>query len=327
MKTVVLVCAVCYALLLLLPMPYLFDTAAPSPSQPGTTTAPPPNTPATPEPPTETITVLDDDAGVLYTFDVRDFLIYTVASEMPASYHEEALKAQAVAAYTYYLYEKEHNADNEKLQGADTSRVPGSFPTYYSPEGLQSLWGDNYEKNLQKIAAAVDSVFGKRVTYDGKTALAVYHSGNWGRTETAAVVWGNDYPYLQSVVSTGDLTAESCYSTVTVSETDLKAAFSDVTFSGTADSWVQSDPIRSEAGTVTAIRIGDKTFTGKEVRTALSLRSACFTVVYQAGEFTFTVRGHGHGVGMSQVGANAMAKDGFTYEEILHHYYPSATVI
>lgn len=276
-----------------------------------------------PDKPAESITILDAAAGVLYTFNERDFLIYTVAAEMPASFHAEALKAQAVATYTYYLREKEQNADNAALQGAHSSQVPTSFPDAYSPEGLKAVWGDGYDANLRAVAGAVDSVFGKKLTYDGKPILAVYHSENGGRTETAGVVWGTDYPYLQSVASTGDDTGAR---TVTVSEADFAAAFKDQQLTGDAASWIAGETTVSPAGTVTAITIGGKVFTGREVREKLKLRSACFTVTHENGGFTFAVKGYGHGVGMSQVGANAMAKQGFSYKEILEHYYTGVTV-
>ncbi|MBR2338354.1 MAG: SpoIID/LytB domain-containing protein [Clostridia bacterium] len=327
MKPYVILCAVCYALLLLIPLPLLpsgsGDTAGTAADagtdKPTSTTAP-----ATAE--KETFTVLDTSAGVLYTFAQRDFLIYTVAAEMPASYHAEALKAQAVAAYTYYSYEKLLNADSKTLQGADSSRLPASFPATYSPEGLRTLWGDSYDTHLKAVAAAVDAVLGEQILYENKPILAAYHHRNWGRTETAGVVWGTDQPYLQSVVSSGDLADANGISTVTVSDKEFAAAFDGLSLTGDAGSWIGGEPVCSPAGSVTSLTVGGKAFTGTEVREAFSLRSACFTVSHGENGFTFQVKGDGHGVGLSQCGADAMAQQGFSYKEILQHYYTGVTI-
>ena len=323
MKPYFLLCTVCYVLLLVLPLPLLPPTATePNTTPTATTTTTAPTTPQTEE---ETITVFHASAGVLYTFAQRDFLIYTVAAEMPALYHKEALKAQAVATYTYYMYEKQNNQGNPALQGADSAQVPPSFPATYSPEGLKKIWGDNYETHLATVAQAVDEVYGRQILYDGKPISANYHRSNWGKTETAAVVWGADLPYLQSVSSTGDDADAENHTTVTVSMDKLKAAFPQSTFSEDAAA-IGEEISRSPAGSVTAITIGDRTYTGQEVRTALGLRSACFTVTCQDGTFTFDVRGYGHGVGLSQYGANALAKQGYTYDKILKHYYTGVTI-
>ncbi len=323
MKAYLGICIICYCVFLLVPLPTLrLPDPAPAPNAPITT-------PDNPDPPPSTdavFKVLDTSAGVIYTFSERDFLIYTVASEMPASYPEEALKAQAVASYTYYTYEKKRQADNADMQGADFSAVPSSFPTTYSPEGLKALWGDSYDKHLQTIAAAVDAVYGKRVLYNGEPIFAAYHSANAGRTEAASVIWGNEFAYLQPVVSSGDTLCSHYKEMVVIPDADFAAAFPTLSLSGNAGGWITGTPTLSESGTVTAITIGGKSFAGKDVREALKLKSACFSVEHGADGFTFTVSGYGHGVGMSQHGAKAMAEQGFTYDEILKHYYTGVTV-
>ena len=322
MKSYLGVCGICYALFLLLPLPALKPTTKTlSVTVP---VAEQTDKPSATEESEDVFKVLDANAGVIYTFTQRDFLIYTVASEMPASYPKEALKAQAIASYTYYLYQKEHNNPDD-LQGADFSSMPSSFPETYSPVGLKKHWGDNYDKHLQTIAEAVDAVYGKQLVYDGEPILAAYHSCNAGRTESSGVVWGNNLPYLTPVTSGGDTQSDLYRSTVTISEEKFTLAFSDVTLEGDAAAWV-GKPVASDSGTVAAITIGGKSFTGQQVRERLGLRSACFTVSHGADGFTFTVSGYGHGVGMSQVGAKAMAEQGFTYEEILKHYYSGVTI-
>lgn len=345
MKSYAMLCVICYVLFLLLPLPLLPAAAetppvAAEPDEPNkpsnpTSTATGTATPTTtvkptdkPEKPTAAVfKVLDADADVLYTFAERDFLIYTVAAEMPASYPIEALKAQAVASYTYYTYEKARNADNtDKLKGADFTGVPSSFPESYSAAGLKKQWGDDYATYLKKITDAVDAVAGKRLLYKNAPIFAAYHSCNGGRTETAKTVWGSDYTYLQSVVSSGDTLSPNATSTVTVSDSKFAAAFPELKLTGSADGWITGSPSVSAAGTVTALTVGGKTLTGREIRTALGLRSACFTVTHDKNGFTFTVRGYGHGVGMSQYGAKTMAEQGFTYDEILRHYYTGVTL-
>lgn len=308
-----------YALTLVLPLPFL-PKPVPDLSLGEAVTTPTIDNAK----PAATITVLDASAGVLYTFAERDFLIYTVAAEMPASYGAEALKAQAVATYTYYLREKKVNADNPDLQGAHSSQLPDSFPAGYSPEGLREKWGNDYDKHLTAVAAAVDAVAGTYLAYEDEPILAVYHAYNGGRTETAGVVWGQDFPYLQAVVSTADATRAA--ETTTVSDADFAAAFSDVELTGDANGWIAPDPSVTASGTVTALTVGGKVFTGGEVRKRLSLRSANFTVTRAENGFAFTAHGYGHGVGMSQVGAGGLASQGFSYSEILAHYYPGTVL-
>lgn len=324
MKPYVGICLLCYCLFLLLPLPTL-------PKSVNSSDEPSPAPDASHKIPTESndavFKVLDADAGVIYTFAERDFLIYTVASEMPASYPTEALKAQAVATYTYYTYEKARQTENSAaLQGADFSAVPSTFPETYSPEGLKKYWGDNYDAHLQTIAAAVDAVYGKQLLYDGSPIFAAYHSANTGKTESSAIVWGNEFAYLQPVVSSGDTLSPHYNTTVVVSDSDFAAAFPELSLTGDAGGWISGTPTVTDSGTVTSITIGGTNYTGKQVRESLGLRSACFSVAHGTDGFTFTVSGYGHGVGMSQHGAKAMAEQGFTYDEILRHYYTGVTI-
>lgn len=322
MRSYLSLCILCYVLFLLLPLPFLALAATPKAED----KPPPPTTTATGTPTAEATAVfkvLDAAADVVYTFTERDFLIYTVAAEMPASYPLEALKAQAVASYTYYTYQK--NRKLEGLGGADFSDAP-SFPDAYSPEALEKRWGKDYQTYLKKIAQAVDEVSGKLVCYEGNPIFAAYHSGNSGRTASSKTVWDTDYAYLQSVVSSGDVLSPTLTSTVTVSAADFAAAFPSLALTGDASVWITGTPTTADNGTVTAITIGGSTLHGRDVRTALGLRSSCFTVTYADSAFTFTVQGYGHGVGMSQYGAKEMADQGFTYTEILQHYYTGVTI-
>ncbi len=334
MKRYALLVLGCYALLLLLPLPalgILGSTGIPAPSPASSA----PVSPGTSDLQSEeaVFKVLDQESGTVYTYSERDFVLYTVASEMPATYQSEALKAQAVASYTYYSYRREQNASNPDpaLQGADFSgNLPQTFPETYTPEGLKERWGNKYDAYYEKLAAAVDEVIGKRLLYEDKLIFAAYHALNSGTTETAETVWGKAYPYLQSVPSPGDKLSPDYQSEARFSSEEFSSKLASVVeglkLEGDAASWVTGEPVRSSAGTVTALTVGGQTLTGRQIREALGLRSACFTVSYGEDGFVFSVQGYGHGVGMSQYGADYMARQGFTWNEILTHYYTGVTI-
>ncbi len=281
----------------------------------------------------ETFLVLDKDSGEVIELSERDFVIGTVSCEMPPSYHEEALKAQAVATYTYYSVKRAETRSatepDKTLKGADFSDVPSLFPDGYTKEGMVERWGDHAQAYYDKIAQAVDEVLGQKICYDGMPIRALYHAISFGTTETAVNVWGGDYPYLQSVPSPGDLTAPQYETTVTVTEDDFKTTMlsldDGLSFDGAADSWI-GERTCSDTGMVRTVTVAGKPFKGTDMRTAFSLRSACFTVAYAEGAFTFTVHGYGHGVGMSQYGANYLAGQGADYREILSFYYTDVEI-
>ncbi len=347
MKGYLLLTLTAATLLLLMPLPLLGTLQTPPADEPpaATTAASPADTtdaPSTASTPDTTVTDAPPDAtapsgddfrvedvasGRVIALSERDFLIGTLAAEMYPSFHPEALKAQAVAAYTYY--DRKRIAARADGAEADFSDVPETFPTLYTVEGMRERWGDKFDTYYQKLCDAVDAVYGRRILYDGEPILAAYHAMTGGDTETAAVIWGRDLPYLQSVPNGGDTLAPSYESVVTVSEADFAAAVraQGITLSDDAADWLDPSCItRSPAGTVTAMPIGDGSLTGRQVRTLFSLRSPVFTVEHRDGGFVFTVHGYGHGVGMSQYGADALARQGKTWEEILHYYYTDVTI-
>lgn len=279
-----------------------------------------------------TFKILDTKTGQVTEMAEREFLIGTVASEMFPTYHTEALKAQAVASYTYYCSQRAKARANpvEALKGADFSDVPATYPETYTTEGLKARWGDHYDAYYQKITEAVDAVFGKRLLYNGESIFAAYHAIGFGTTEDGKTVWNVDYPYLKSVPSPGDKLSPDYQSVVTFTPEQLSGAlkkvFTDLVLPEKVESWIGADPARSAAGTVTKIVIGGKELTGRQVREALDLRSANFTVVYKDGSFRFTVLGYGHGVGMSQYGADYLARQGSNWEEILKYYYTDVAI-
>lgn len=255
----------------------------------------------------------DAATGELITVDRREFLIADLACEMDLHAPEEALKAQAVAAYTYYSRQRDSEI------ACDTE----SWLVYVTEEGMQERWGEDYEEYRNILERVVDSVEGQALTYEGELILASYFAISPGSTESVENVWAQDanvqHPYLQAVASPGDLFSDGYLSFAEFTAGELESALG---LSGIDPASLFTDVQYTPSGTVKSLLAGDKEFTGQELRAALGLRSACFTWEPSEGGLRFTVRGWGHGVGMSQAGAVFMAKRGAGYEEILAHYYP-----
>lgn len=263
------------------------------------------------------VRVLDKESGKVTKMKVDDYIFGVVAAEMPASYCDEALKAQAVASYTYMLFRAAQRVDMDYDVCTDSSKDQA----YISREKACEKWGDNADKYCEKLDKAIAAVKGYvMVDKNDKPILAAYHDISSGRTESALTVWGTDYSYLQPVDSVGDLTASKYLSEVKFTADELVKKLELPDSDASKIKWV-SGIKTSESGTVTHISICGKEFTGAKIRSLLNLRSAVFTVRYDDGNFIFRVQGHGHGVGMSQYGANYLARQNYTYVEILSWYY------
>ncbi|MBR0041079.1 MAG: stage II sporulation protein D [Oscillospiraceae bacterium] len=285
--------------------------------------SPPPESPAPPAP--ELIAVLMPD-GRTRTMDMQDYLTGVVAAEMPASFHAEALKAQAVAARSYAMY----CASYAKHGEAQICTDYGCCQAWQSEEQLKNKWGEQYEVNLEQIRSAVDATQGEYLAAGGQAVFAAFHSSSASYTENSADVW-SAVPYLVSVESPE--TAEDVphyISTVVCSPIDFRdtvlSAHPEADFSGAEEGWI-GELRRDGSGRVASVVLGGCEIGGKELRSLFSLRSTAFTLAYGDGEFTFTVTGFGHGVGMSQYGADKMARLGADYREILAHYYPGTELV
>ena len=321
------------AALLLLPLPaYSASTAQPSAPTVPSADVPTNVLPTAPpdEPPEEAVfRLLCGDQVV--TLTESDFLFRILAMEMSPDNHEEALKAQAVATYTYYARRRQAQAEkaDPALKGADFATPKDTFPAAYSDDRLREQWGEAFESNTAKLTAVVAAVKGVAITHEGKLIDACYHAISCGNTESAATVWGSDIPYLQTVASPGDRLAPTYSSEVTCSKDEakeiLQAELPDVVLGGDPTTWFGT-PTLSEAGTVAQQPVGNAQLAGARVRQLFGLRSAAFAVTYADGTFTFAVKGYGHGVGMSQYGADYLARQGYSYEEILKYYYTDVTV-
>lgn len=270
------------------------------------------------------ISLLTGDETV--KISVRDYLIGVVAAEMPASFEEEALKAQAVAARSYLQRALQTGS---KHDGADICASADCCQAYKNSEELQAAWGDKYEKYVKKIEKAVDSTDGKYLSYNGEPAMAAFHSSSEGTTENSGALW-SDLPYLVSVdTPETEKDVPNFVSRLEQREIDFRDtvlyAKPEADMTGEAADWIGKIK-KDAAGRVESIVIGGESFSGNELRSLFSLRSTDFTLEHKDGKFVFTVKGYGHGVGMSQYGADVMAKNGADYKEILSHYYPGTAI-
>ncbi len=257
---------------------------------------------------------------------IRSYLIGVLAGEMPASFEFEALKAQAVAARTYMLY----CATGGKHPNADVCAEPGHCQAWLDEPAMREAWGAAYEENSARLRAAVDATAGQCLCYEGQPVFAAFHSSSAGATEDCGQVW-NPQPYLISVSSPESAESVPRYITelrcapLDFRDTLLSQA-PEADFTGDPEQWI--GPLeRDGSGRVAALTLGGVSFRGTQLRSLFSLRSTAFTLEFRGGQFCFTVTGSGHGVGMSQYGANVMAQNGADYRAILAHYYPGTTLV
>ena len=293
---------------------------APGGSLPGTDTGSPETAAFTGD--AEVFLIEDQGTGEVQQVPRRDYLIGAVAAEMPLSWPDEALKAQAVAAHSYVLYCRDHaSAANGSWLSADPARRQG----YLTDAVLHSYWGTDYEANYARLSALVDAVLSDVLCYDGAAAGTSYFAISNGRTEASENVWGSALPYLVPVDSSTDLSADNYEVTLTLSAPQVQQLLS----SGLGISADSAAPERwfgettlTASGYTASLPVCGQTVSGTALRRALGLRSACFSIRYQDGSFLITTKGYGHGVGLSQWGAKALAEQGWTYEAILTHYFP-----
>jgi stage II sporulation protein D len=317
--------------LMLLPIPALPRAQAKSVETVATPEATPsPQEPSLADTALSAVRILTGDT--VTQLSVREFLIRTLAFEMPPTYHAEALKAQAVAAYTYYGRRQRTQAANPDpaLKGAHFTAPDSTFPQEYTADKLRERWGEHFDTYYDALCTAVDAVLGRYVTYQDEWIDACYFAISHGSTEEAKVVWGNDVPYLRAVASPADTLADGYETTVTLSAEQMKTALlahdKSLSLGNDPAAWF-GEPTLSAAGSVASIPVGGKALGGTAVRKALSLRSAAFAVAFADGQFTITVHGYGHGVGMSQYGANALALQGYSWQEILQCYYTGVCIV
>lgn len=257
-----------------------------------------------------------------------DYICAVVAGEMQANYNAEALKAQTVAAFTYMINKMNYvrrNPDSDiGHNGAYVCDDYTHCKAYLEKRDALKKWGDEwFEKYYPNIESAVTESLGKVITYEGSPVNAVFHSISNGKTCSAAEVWGTEVPYLQSVDSAADKTANDYKSTVSFTHEQFAGILCDelgVVLPNDYKTWL-GEVKTCDSGMVNEVTVAGTSYAGTHIRKMFSLRSATFEIEVTDTDVVFTVYGYGHGVGMSQYGANEMAKKGITYEEILEHYY------
>ena len=276
---------------------------------------------------TPTIKVLMSDSGKVENIPLNDYIVSSVAAEMPAEYEPEALKAQAVAARSYTVYHMEAEMDTPGIvpehKGAYICTDPSHCKGYLSKEEMTKRWGENFGEYYEKIYDAVKSTEYETLIYDGKTANAVFHAISSGKTESAKDVWGSNIPYLVSTDSSFDKESRGYLSTVSVDIKEFRKALENMRPLITDTPSPEFE--RTESGGVKTVKLYGTEFTGSEIRSLFSLRSVNFELEI-GNEVLFTVKGYGHGVGMSQYGAQQMALNGYSYKDILAHYYTGTTI-
>ncbi len=270
------------------------------------------------------ISVMSSSSGKTEKIKLREYIIGCVAAEMPANYHPEALKAQAVASYTYAKKVSEQNEKYKEsyLGEADITDSPETHQGYIGEKERREKWGDDFEEYEKKISDAVDEVFGYFMTYNGETVLAVYHSNSAGKTQSAETLWGTDIPYLKSVESPGDKLSPDYVTIHEFSKSEFKkfAKKCDVSLDGDAEEWV-GESTEAENGYVVSVKLGETEVSASKFREEFGLKSCSFDIEYADENFSVKCYGHGHGAGMSQYGADYMARQGSSWREILKHYY------
>jgi len=279
----------------------------------------------------------ETDSGVVVTLNrngkvenvsLDEYLCGVVAAEMPALFPEEALKAQAVAARTYTM-KKVAGTPAAEHNGAAVCDNPSHCKAYKPLASFAAEWNKNAGEYTEKISRAVRETDGEILLYNGEPITAVFHSTSSGKTENAVDVWGGDVPYLVSVESIGEEESPRYSEEKTYTPDEFKNKFSEkykeASFDVNPENWI-TNISRSEAGGVMSLSIGNVSVKGSDVRGVFGLNSTNFTINYIDGKMVIKTRGYGHGVGMSQYGARAMALEGKSYVEILGNYYTGVTL-
>lgn len=273
------------------------------------------------------IKLLHHDTGEVEEVDIDEYLYHVVSAEMPVDYDIEALKAQAVVARTYTIYK----INNKKHDNADICDDSDCCQAWVSKEVRFSRWEEGkQEENWKKIQDCVNSTKGQIITYNNEPINAFFHSNSGGKTEMPINVWGGSgYPYLQVVETSGEdgyqqysSEAEFLYDEVL---NKLKEKYQDIQIDFNNDDDVKILEY-TDSGRVKTMKFGNHEIAGTEVRSIFGLRSTNFEISKQDGKIKFTVKGYGHGVGMSQTGADSLAKQGYGYQDIIKHFYTGVEI-
>lgn len=260
-----------------------------------------------------TIRVKRNSTGVIEEIPFEEYIVGVLAGEMPIYFEKEAFKAQAVAARSYALKRMEYNKDNEyDVVDSIMNQV------YLDNEYLKDAWGEDYVKNINKLREVVNETYGEYLDYNGDVIDAMFFSTSNGYTEAASLVFNIDLPYLQSVKSAWDENTSSAFKTTKSISASTFYELLGLSYSDTLDVNVLK---RSSTNRILNLSINGKEFTGRDVYNKLGLKSTDFSLRKEGDNIIINTTGYGHGVGMSQYGAEGMASEGYTYDKILSYYY------
>ena len=276
-----------------------------------------------------TIKLFHSKTNTIEEIPLEEYLYGVVSAEMPVDFEFEALKTQAIVARTYTIYKIEQN--QSKHGEASICDDSSCCQAWITKEDRLSRWEeDKREENWNKIVQAVNQTKGKIITYNGKPINAFFHSNSGGSTETPVNVWGGTgYPYLQTVETSGEEEYSQYSSELEISKEDfiskIKEKYSDFSIN-----FKDEDAIKvieyTSGGRIKTIKIGNHNLSGVEIRSIFGLKSANFTIEIK-DNIKFSVKGYGHGVGMSQTGADSLAKKGYECEDIIKHFYTGVEVV
>lgn len=325
MKNFLTLIMVCALTIFILPVILLRDNTPTTQATISAETTQPTTQPETQPRNANTITVFRSVEETNIEIDFFEYVCGSVAAEMPLSYEEEALKAQAVACYTNALRLKNSSKSTNTYHISDDSSI---HQGYLTQDQRKEKWGEDFEKYEAKLKHIVKQVENLALYYEDELCIAAFHAICSGTTETAENIWGEKVPYLTSVKSSGDTLSPQYSSVVVFDKEDFMKCAKKLGIEKDISSLknIIKATKKSDSGTVLKVGLAKKEFTGEEIRKAFSLKSPVFKIKCTEKNVTFNVTGYGHGVGMSQYGADFMARQGSTYEEILKHYYKGAKI-
>lgn len=269
--------------------------------------------------PSVSVAVMRSETEQVEDVDLEKYVAGVVASEMPADFEEEALKAQALTARTFIVNHLIHQDNPDDSDVTDTVQ----HQVYNNEEDLRKQWGKDFNWKMDKITEAVAATDGEIITYDNDPITPAFFSTSNGYTENSEDYWDNELPYLRSVKSEWDEDSPKFLDQEVFPIGQVEEALNiDLPHSEA----IPMEMNRTDSNRVSEFTIGDSSFSGREVREQLDLSSSDFTVEQKNDHLIFTTKGFGHGIGMSQYGANGMAKKGKSYQDIVEHYYKDIEV-
>lgn len=266
------------------------------------------------------VAVMRMNADEIEDVPLEQYVAGVVASEMPVDTFEiEALKAQGIAARTYIVNHILLQSDDGESNVTDTT----SDQVYKSEEELRELWGNDFNDHMKKLTEAISATEGEILTYERTPIFPAFFSTSNGYTENSEDYWENELPHLRSVPSPWDEESPEFLDQKVFTRKEVESALN---IKLPSKDQIAIELERTKSQRVSKLTIESQQFTGREIREKLELKSSDFTIEQNNEHLIFTTKGYGHGIGMSQYGANGMAKEGKTYQEIVEYYYQNVEI-